>query len=152
MNHGFVKKRKAGSFFRFGSEKFVNLNDVHTAMSEKLTKQEEKAMLAIWKAGRGAVRDFMDLHADPVPHYNTLVSTIKNLEKKGYVTHRQVGNVNEYFPAVSQTEYKKFSLKNMVEAHFADSYKDLVTFFAKEEKISSDDLKDIIEMIENGKK
>jgi len=52
---------------------------------EKLTKQEEAAMLAIWKSGKGFVRDFLDLHAEPLPHYNTLVSTIQNLEKKGFV-------------------------------------------------------------------
>ena len=118
---------------------------------EKLTKQEEAAMLAIWKTGKGFVRDFLDQHAAPLPHYNTLVSTIKNLEKKGFVDHKLVGNINEYFPVVKEADYKKQFLTNVVKDHFSDSYKELVTFFAEEKKISAKDLKEIIEMIERKK-
>jgi predicted transcriptional regulator len=118
---------------------------------EKLTKQEEAAMLAIWKTGKGFVRDFLDQHAAPLPHYNTLVSTIKNLEKKGFVDHKLVGNINEYFPVIKEADYKKQFLTNVVKDHFSDSYKELVTFFAEEKKISTKDLKEIIEMIEKKK-
>jgi BlaI family penicillinase repressor len=118
---------------------------------EKLTKQEEAAMLAIWKTGKGFVRDFLDQHAEPLPHYNTLVSTIKNLEKKGFVDHKLVGNVNEYFPVIKEADYKKHFLTNVVKDHFSDSYKELVTFFAEEKKISTKELKEIIEMIERRK-
>ena len=118
---------------------------------EKLTKKEEAAMLAIWKTGKGFVRDFLDQHAAPLPHYNTLVSTIKNLEKKGFVDHKLVGNINEYFPVIKEADYKKQFLTNVVKDHFSDSYKELVTFFAEEKKISAKDLKEIIEMIERKK-
>ena len=118
---------------------------------EKLTKQEEAAMHAIWKTGKGFVRDFLDQHAAPLPHYNTLVSTIKNLEKKGFVDHKLVGNINEYFPVIKEADYKKQFLTNVVKDHFSDSYKELVTFFAEEKKISAKDLKEIIEMIERKK-
>jgi predicted transcriptional regulator len=120
---------------------------------EKLTKQEEQAMLAIWRTGTGIVKDFMDHIPDPAPHYNTLVSTIKNLEKKGFVTSRKIGNIYQYTPAVEEAEYKKHYLTNMVKNHFANSYKDLVSFFAEEKKISPKELKEIIDMIEKqGKK
>ena len=122
-----------------------------TIKKEKLTKQEEAAMLAIWKTGKGFVRDFLDQHAAPLPHYNTLVSTIKNLEKKGFVDHKLVGNINEYFPVIKEADYKKQFLTNVVKDHFSDSYKELVTFFAEEKKISAKDLKEIIEMIEKKK-
>jgi BlaI family penicillinase repressor len=108
-------------------------------------------MLAIWKTGKGFVRDFLDQHAAPLPHYNTLVSTIKNLEKKGFVDHKLVGNINEYFPVIKEADYKKQFLTNVVKDHFSDSYKELVTFFAEEKKISAKDLKEIIEMIERKK-
>ena len=122
-----------------------------TIKKEKLTKQEEAAMLAIWKTGKGFVRDFLDQHAAPLPHYNTLVSTIKNLEKKGFVDHKLVGNINEYFPVIKEADYKKQFLTSVVKDHFSDSYKELVTFFAEEKKISAKDLKEIIEMIEKKK-
>ena len=119
---------------------------------EKLTKQEEQAMLAIWRTGTGFVKDFMDHIPESPPHYNTLVSTIKNLEKKGFVGSRKMGNMYQYTPLVDEAEYKKNFLTNMVKNHFANSYKDLVTFFANEKKISANDLKEIINLIENPKK
>ena len=117
---------------------------------EKLTKQEEQAMLAIWRTGKGFVKDILDHVEGDLPHYNTLVSTIKNLEKKGYVKSRKVGMMLEYYPAVEATDYKKHFLTDIVRNHFANSYKDLVSFFAKQKKISPKELKEILEMIEKG--
>jgi predicted transcriptional regulator len=115
---------------------------------KKLTIQEQEAMLAIWKTGSGAIRDFLKNHTKPIPHYNTLVSTIKNLEKKSYVSHRVIGNVNEYFPIIEESDYKKQFMKTVVNNYFSNSYKELVVFFAGEKQISAKDLKEIIEMIE----
>jgi predicted transcriptional regulator len=115
---------------------------------EKLTKQEQDAMLAIWRTGNGVIRNFLENHPDPAPHYNTLVSTIKNLERKSYVSHRVIGNVNEYFPIVEEHEYKKQFVTIIVQNHFSNSYKELVTFFAEEKQISAEDLREIINMIE----
>jgi predicted transcriptional regulator len=118
---------------------------------KKLTIQEQEAILAVWKTGRGAIRDFMENHSKPVPHYNTLVSTVKNLEKKSYVSHRVIGNVNEYFPIVEEEEYKKQFMTIVVKDYFSNSYKELVAFFAEEKKISAKELKEIIDIIEKQK-
>ncbi len=108
-------------------------------------------MIAIWKAGKGFVKDFLEVHAAPAPPYTTLASTIKNLEKKGFVESRKVGNVYEYSPLIEEQVYKKKFMNSFVKDYFADSYKELVSFFAKEKKISPDELKEIINMIEKGK-
>jgi len=118
---------------------------------EKLTKQEEEAMLAIWRTGTGFVKDFMERMEGSPPHYNTLVSTIKNLEKKGFVGSRKLGNMYQYFPAVEEAEYKKQFITSVVKNHFANSYKELVSFFAEQNKISPKELKEIIDMIEKKK-
>ena len=118
---------------------------------EKLTRQEEEAMLAIWRTGHGFVKDFMENIQGEHPHYNTFVSTIKNLEKKGYVTSRKVGNMYQYSPVVEEADYKKQFLTSIVKNHFANSYKQLVSFFAEQKKISSKELKEIIDMIEEKK-
>lgn len=118
---------------------------------EKLTKQEEAAMQAIWKAGKGFVKDFLEAHAAPAPPYTTLASTIKNLEKKGYVDAKKIGNVYEYTSTIGEGEYKKKFMNGFVKDYFENSYKELVTFFAKDKKISPDELKEIISMIENKK-
>lgn len=118
---------------------------------EKLTQQEELAMQAVWKAGKGFVKDFLEGHADPIPPYTTLASTIKNLEKKGFLQSKKIGNVYEYTAIIAEADYKQKFMNGFVKNYFEDSYKELVTFFAKEKKISPDDLKEIINMIEKGK-
>lgn len=114
---------------------------------ERLTKQEEEAMLAIWKTGNGFVKDFLDKIPEPQPHYNTFTSTIKNLEKKGYVKGTKRGLMYEYEPLVSEELYKKQFLTGVVRNYFDNSYKELVAFFAKEQQISEAELKEILEMI-----
>jgi BlaI family transcriptional regulator, penicillinase repressor len=121
-------------------------------MMEKLSKQEEQAMLAIWKTGGGFVKDFLEKVEGEAPHYNTFVSTLKNLERKGYVASRKIANTYLYEPAIAEADYKKQFLTSVVRNHFDNSYKDLVSFFAQQKKISARELKEIIAMIEKESK
>lgn len=118
---------------------------------EKLTIQEQDAMLAIWKTGEGSVKSFMEAMTPPAPPYTTVASTIKNLEKKGYLHSRLVGNAYLYAPAISEEAYKQKFMGNVVKDYFENSYKELVSFFAQKNKISADELREIIGLIE-GKK
>ena len=61
------------------------------------------------------------------------------------------GNTYLYIPRITQTEYKKKFLSGIVKSYFSNSYKEMVTFFAHEQKLSEEDLRQIIEMIERGK-
>lgn len=131
-------------------ETFVGLRKLRN-MLEKLTQPEEQAMRAVWKAGEANVKTFLEHISEPVPPYTTLASTIKNLEKKAYLSSRLVGNMYLYKPVVHEEEYKKQSLTHMVKNHFDNSYKDLVAFFAEQKKISPKELKEIIDLIEKKK-
>lgn len=115
---------------------------------EKLTQQEEDAMMVIFKTGEGNVKLFLEHMDEPKPPYTTLASTIKNLEKKGFLHSRLVGNAYLYKPAMSEQEYKKNYLSGVVKNYFSNSYKDLVNFFVEQKKLSPKELKDIIDMIE----
>lgn len=119
---------------------------------EKLTRQEEKVMQAVWKTEQGAVKDILDNYPDKKrPHYNTLATVVKILERKGYIDHRSQGNINIYFPIIKQEEYSSQFLSGFVNSYFGNSYKNVVSFFAKNENLSEDDLKDILKMIQNNK-
>ena len=115
---------------------------------EYLTPQEEEAMLIIWRLGNGFVKDFLEQYPEPRPPYTTLASTVKNLERKGYLTSRRYGNTYEYKPIICEKEYKKQFMSGFVKDYFRDSYSELVTFFAREQRISADELKEIIRIIE----
>ena len=115
---------------------------------ENLTQQEEEAMMIIYRIGEGNVKSFLDDMHEPKPPYTTLASTIKNLEKKGFLKSRLVGNTYLYKPAMQEEEYKKNYMSSVVKNYFSNSYKDLVNFFVEQKKLSPKELKDIIDMIE----
>lgn len=117
---------------------------------EKLTHVEEEAMQAVWRTGEGNVKAFMENMVD-APPYTTVASIIKNLEKKGYLGSRLVGNAYLYKPVVTEEEYKKKFMGNVVKEYFDNSYKELVNFFVEQKKLSAKELKEIISMIEKGK-
>jgi predicted transcriptional regulator len=119
---------------------------------EKLTAQEEEAMQAIWKVGEGNVKVFLEHIEGSKPPYTTLASTIKNLEKKGFLSSRLIGNSYLYKPVITEDEYKKKFMNGFVKDYFADSYKELVNFFVEEKKLSARELKDIIDLIERSGK
>eukprot|EP01132_Coremiostelium_polycephalum_P012354 gene12354-15098_t len=102
---------------------------------EKLTIQEEEAMQAIWQFGTGFIKDFMELLQEPKPPYTTLASTVKNLEKKGFLKSEKMANAYRYSAKVKEADYKKKFMKGFVNDYFQNSYKELVTFFAKDKKI-----------------
>ena len=117
---------------------------------EKLTHVEEEAMQAVWRTGEGNVKAFME-NMDAAAPYTTVASTIKNLERKGYLQSRLVGNAYLYKPAISEEDYKKKFMGNVVKEYFDNSYKELVNFFVEQKKLSAKELKEIINMIEEGK-
>jgi BlaI family transcriptional regulator, penicillinase repressor len=119
---------------------------------EKLTHQEEEAMLIIWKAGEGVIKDYLEKYPEPQPPYTTLASIVKNLERKGYLWSKRYGNTSVYHPRVTEEEYKNKFLSGVVENYFANSYREMVTFFAKKQKISAKELKEIVHLIENENK
>lgn len=118
---------------------------------EKLTIQEEEAMLSIWQLNGGFIKEILDnLTGEAVP-YTTLASTVKNLEKKGYVRAVKYANAKRYEPLIGQQEYKAKFMNSFVGDYFKNSYKEMVSFFVKEEKLSSKELKEILAMIKNNK-
>jgi BlaI family penicillinase repressor len=118
---------------------------------EKLTNKEEEIMHVLWKLEKAFVKDVLADIKYEKPHYNTLSTIIRNLEEKGYVGYTAYGKTHQYFPIVSKEDYKKRFMTVAIDNYFNNSYKNVVSFFAKEEKISIEDLKEIIALIENQK-
>jgi len=119
---------------------------------EKLTNKEEQAMQVLWNKKKGFVKDLLEDIPEPKPHYNTLSSLIRLLEEKGFVGHKAYGNTHEYYPIISKEEYQREYMSDIVDTYFEKSYKNAVSFFAREHNISVEELKEIIKMIEKGKK
>jgi len=118
---------------------------------EKLSHQEEEVMLIVWEKGEGTIREYHALSAKPLIPYTTFASIIKNLERKKYIKMHRIGTTNLCRPLIEESEYKRKFMSGVIRNYFQNSYKEMVSFFAKEEKISAEELKEIINIIEKNK-
>ena len=115
---------------------------------KRLTTKEREIMELYWQHGPMFVKELLEYYAEPRPHFNTLSTTVRILEKKGFLGHKQFGTSYQYFPLVSEREYGRSSLAGVIKNYFDDSYLSAVSCFVKEEKISVEELKALIEQIE----
>ncbi|WP_396168511.1 BlaI/MecI/CopY family transcriptional regulator [Flavobacterium sp.] len=117
----------------------------------KLTNKEEEIMHILWKLKKAFVKDIMEKIVEEKPHYNTLSTIVRNLEEKGYVGYNAYGKTHQYFPIVSIEDYRKAFMNTAINHYFNSSYKNLVSYFAEEEKISAEELREILALIEKKK-
>ncbi len=118
---------------------------------QKLTNKEEEVMKILWELEKAFVKDILAKMKGAKPHYNTMSTIIRNLEEKDYVGHEAFGNTHRYYPLIAKEVYRKKYINSTLAAYYDNSYKSMVSFFAKEEKISVDELKEIINLIEKKK-
>lgn len=114
---------------------------------EQLTNKEEEIMQVLWALEKAFVKEVVaSLSNDN--HYNTVSTIVRNLEDKGYVSHIAFGKTHQYYPIVSKEDYTKRFMNIAMKRYFNNNYKSMVSFFAREEKISADELREILAIIE----
>ena len=118
---------------------------------EKLTNKEEEVMKVLWKLKKAFVKEILAQVDGAKPHYNTLSTLVRQLEEKKYVDYEAFGHTHRYYPLISKEEYRAKFINSTISDYYENSYKSLVSFFAKEEKISIEELKEIIANIEKNK-
>lgn len=116
---------------------------------KELTRAEDQVMQILWKLKKAFVKDIIEEMPEPKPAYNTVSTIIRILETKGFVDHKAYGKTHEYFPIVSREKYTKFYLNNMITGYFNGSFNNLVSFFAKENKLNANDLEKLLKEIKN---
>lgn len=114
----------------------------------ELTKAEEEIMHVLWKLDNAFVKDIIDVLPEPKPAYNTVSTIIRILEKKGFVSHDAFGKTHRYYPLISKSDYTKQFLKGFVSNYFGNSYRQMVSFFAKENKLSLKELEEVRKLVE----
>ena len=117
-----------------------------------LTHREEEIMEFFWEKGPMFVKELIELFSDPKPHYNTVSTMVRGLEEKGFITHEQFGNTYRYFPVISREDFSKSSIKKLVSKYFNASYSSVVSMFVEEQKISTEEIKELIRQAESRKK
>lgn len=116
-----------------------------------LTAKEEEIMGFFWEKGPLFVKEMLAFYEEPKPHFNTLSTIVRGLEDKGFLHHNTFGNTYQYYAVVSEENFRKGTLKNVISKYFNNSYLNAVSSLVEEEDISIEDLKQLIREVEKGK-
>ena len=116
---------------------------------KRLTSKEEEILGYFWAKGPLFVRELLDLQEEPKPHYNTLSTIVRTLEEKGYIGYKVFGNTHQYYALISEDEYLKKTLKQVVDKYFDNSYTRVVSTLIEEEALTLDELQELIQQIKN---
>lgn len=121
--------------------------------SKKLTEKEAEIMQLLWSRGPQTVREILASYQDPKPHFNTVSTVVRILADKGFVEHVGMRNgAYTYGAIVDSSEFSGNSLASLVKNYFNNSYRSVVSALVEDEKISVDELREIIDMIEKRNK
>lgn len=117
---------------------------------EELTENEEQIMRIFWNLQEeGAmVRDVLERLPEPKPPYTTLASSVKVLEKKGYLSHKAYGKTHVYFPLIQAEAYKKRSFNHLLKNFFDGSMESVLSFLVNEKKVSQRELDELQKLID----
>jgi len=118
---------------------------------KRLTAKEEEIMRMFWKQGPMFVRELLAFYEEPKPHYNTVSTLVRGLEEKGFVSYKAYGNTYQYYAIVSEKDYKRSALNEVVSQYYNNSFTNVVSTFIEEEGMPLDELKALIEKIESKK-
>lgn len=121
--------------------------------SATLTEAELRVMNVLWQKGSATVQNVLDeLPPKPSLAYNSILTTIRILEKKGYVKHVKDSRAHVYMPLVGRSEATRFEIRHLVGRFFRNSHQALVLNILEDDSITDDDLRQLRAMLqEKGK-
>ena len=139
------------TFSYFAAEKLeITVITQKKSDMKPLTNKEEEIMNHYWEHGEMQIRELQALYDDPKPHVNTLSTLVHILEDKGFLGHEAITQrCYKYFPKLSRDDYRRGTLGNVVNKFFGRSYMNVVSTLVKDEKISLDDLRELIKQVES---
>jgi predicted transcriptional regulator len=113
----------------------------------ELTKAEEQIMQILWNIEKGFIKDILEHFDEPKPAYTTVATIVKILEKKNFVAFKAYGNAYQFYPLVSKADYSKTHVNSLFKRFFKSSIKDVVTYFADNNKVKVSDIDDAIKAL-----
>ncbi len=114
---------------------------------KELTKAEEQVMQLLWTLEKAFVKDLIEQMPEPKPAYNTVSTIVRILEKKGFVGYEAFGKTHRYFPLMSKKEYTRKYMKDFMKGYFSNSFKEMVSFFAREDNMSIAELEELMKEV-----
>jgi BlaI family transcriptional regulator, penicillinase repressor len=117
--------------------------------SETLTEAELRIMQVIWQTGPATVQHILDALTDsPALAYNTVLTTIRILERKGYLEHSKDGRAHVYSPLVEREDASRSEIRHLVSRFFSNSHEDLVLNILEDRGIAPEELNRLRSMLQ----
>jgi predicted transcriptional regulator len=116
---------------------------------KQLTKAETQVMNILWSLPeqQGFIQDIIDRYSEPKPAYTTILTFMKILTDKGFVKPERVGKANRFSPLVSKDDYTYSFISDVKDTFFDGSFTSLVSFFAKKEQYTDEELAELKELM-----
>jgi BlaI family transcriptional regulator, penicillinase repressor len=120
--------------------------------SETLTEAELRLMEVLWNKGSATVQQVLEaLPPKPVLAYNSVLTTIRVLENKGYVKHMKDGRAHVYMPLLERNQATRSEIRHLVNRFFKNSYERLVLNILEDKEIDERDLKRLRQLLETSR-
>ena len=116
--------------------------------SDTLTEAELRIMNVLWEMGSGTVQQVLDsITQTPTLAYNSVLTTIRVLERKGYLKHLKDGRAHVYTPLVGQQEAKRSEIRHLVSRFFKNSQEQLVLNLLEDQGVEQEEIDRLREML-----
>jgi BlaI family transcriptional regulator, penicillinase repressor len=113
-----------------------------------LTNAEEQIMKLLWRLDRAFIRDLLNEFPDPKPASTTVLTLLKRMIDKGFVSYKQYGNSREYYPLIKKADYFSDHLNGLIKDFFNNSTAQFASFFTNETEMSPEELKELRHIVD----
>ena len=113
-----------------------------------LTTAEEQIMKLLWKLERAFIRDLLNEFPDPKPASTTVLTLLKRMIDKGFVSYKLFGNSREYYPLIKKSDYFSDHINGLIKDFFNNSTAQFASFFTNETNMNQDELKELRDLVD----
>ncbi len=114
---------------------------------KELTRAEEQVMQYLWELEKGFLKDIVERFPEPRPAYTTVSTVVRVLVKKSFISYKTYGKINEYFPAVSKSDYFRRKVRPIISNYLKGSPSNMVSYFANA-NLNLTELEEIRKMVD----
>lgn len=120
-------------------------------MQKNLTKAELNVMNILWEKGEGTVSEIIEVMGEPKPAYTTVLTVMQVLTRKEVVTPERRGKAHVFKPLLSREDYINGFMTETRDTLFRGSLRSFLSYFVKSEKLSKEEIQDLLEEIQSEK-
>jgi BlaI family penicillinase repressor len=113
-----------------------------------LTNAEEQIMKLLWRLDKAFIRDLLKEFPDPKPAPTTVLTLLKRMIDKGFVSYKLYGNSREYYPLIKKADYFSDHINVLIKDFFNNSTAQFASFFTNETDMNQEELKELRDLVD----